>query len=94
MSIVIFSFLLLKSLEADAFTKAGLQAHNNFRKIHGVPAIKLNGRMSKEAEEYAKKLAQSGILKHSSSKYGENLAMGCSSKKGFEMKAEEATRNW
>ena len=65
-----------------------------FRKIHGAPEMKLDEKMSKEAEEYAKKLADMGTLQHADTDYGENLAMKCSSEKGEEMTAEEATKNW
>ena len=65
-----------------------------FRKIHEAPEMKLNEQMSKEAEEYAKKLASLGTLQHAQTDYGENLAMKCSSQKEDEMTAEEATKNW
>ena len=74
----------------------GLQSHNMFRKIHNAPPMKLDNQMSKEAEEYAKKLADMGTLQHSSRDgrkgAGENLAMGCSSNKA--MTVEEAVKNW
>ena len=80
------------------FAENGLKAHNMFRKIHGAPDMKLDEEMTKSAEEYAKKLAKMGTLQHSSSDErsgnGENLAMKCSSLKGDEMSAEEATKNW
>ena len=66
-----------------------------FRKIHGAPDMKIDEKMSKEAEDYAKKLVQLGTLQHAQGiDYGENLAMKCSSKKDDEMTAEEATKNW
>ena len=65
-----------------------------FRKIHSAPEMKLDEKMSKEAEDYAKKLADMGTLQHADTDYGENLAMKCSSQKGEEMTAEEATKNW
>ena len=69
-----------------------------FRKIHEAPEMKLDEEMTKSAEEYAKKLAKMGTLKHSSrderSGNGENLAMKCSSREEDEMSAEEATKNW
>ena len=77
-----------------SFAENGLKAHNMFRKIHGAPEMKLDEKMSKEAEEYAKKLADMGTLQHADTDYGENLAMKCSSEKGEEMTAEEATKNW
>ena len=65
-----------------------------FRKIHKADDMKLNDEMTKEAQDYAKKLADEKIFRHSNSKDGENLAMGCSSKKDEKMGAEEATKNW
>ncbi len=84
--------------DSDEYAKNGEKAHNMLRKIHDAPGIKINSEMSKSAEEYAKKLAASGNFQHSSKDErkgdGENLAMKCSSKKGEEMGAEEATKNW
>ena len=76
------------------FAQNGLKAHNMFRKIHNAPAMKLDEKMSKEAEDYAKKLADMGTLQHAQTDYGENLAMKCSSQKEDQMTAEEATKNW
>ena len=77
-----------------SFGERGLKAHNMFRKIHNAPAMTLDESMSKEAEEYAKKLASMGTLQHAQTEYGENLAMKCSSRKEDKMTAEEATKNW
>ena len=83
---------------SGSFADKGLQAHNMFRKIHGSPPMKLDSQMSKDAEEYAKKLASMGTLQHSGREArkgaGENLAMKCSSRKEDVMTAEEATKNW
>ena len=83
---------------SGSFADKGLQAHNMFRKIHGSPPMKLDNQMSKDAEEYAKKLASMGTLQHSGREArkgaGENLAMKCSSRKEDFMTAEEATKNW
>ena len=81
------------------FPKNGEEAHNLFREIHAAPKIKLNDKMTKEAEEYAKKLVELNKLEHSKPEdrdnQGENLAMKCSEKEGEEvMTAQEATRNW
>ena len=84
----------LDSTSGD-FEQKGLAAHDAFRKIHGTEPLTLNAQMSNEAAEYAKVLAQKGTLVHSKTggKYGENLAMGCTSR-SEEMSAEEATKNW
>ena len=63
------------------------------RKIHGAPDLDLDETMSKEAQEYAMKLAEAGKLEHAKTKYGENLAQGCDFD-GKEISAEEATRMW
>ena len=76
------------------FAQNGLKAHNMFRKIHNAPAMTLDEKMSKEAEDYAKKLASMGTLQHAKTDYGENLAMKCSSREEDQMTAEEATKNW
>ena len=78
----------------DDFAENGLKAHNMFRKIHEADEMKLDDKMCKEAEEYAKKLADMGSLQHADTDYGENLAMKCSSEKGEEMTGQEATKNW
>ncbi|EDO49462.1 predicted protein, partial [Nematostella vectensis] len=70
--------------------------HNKFRKVHNSPPMTLNAEMSKSAKEYAEKIAKSGKFTHSSKEerdgVGENLSMGCSSKKG--QTPEEAVTNW
>ncbi len=75
-----------------SFEEAGLRAHNIFRKIHKSKPMKLDDDLSKEAAEYAKKIASEGKLEHSKTEDGENLAMGCSPE--AKMDALEATRNW
>ena len=63
--------------------------------MHGVPEMKLNVLMSKEAAEYARKIAQMGALVHASAEernnQGENLSMGCDSDG---QTTAEATTNW
>ena len=60
----------------------------------GMKTFTYSGTKVKEAQDYAKKLADEKVFRHSNSKDGENLAMGCSSKKDEKMGAEEATKNW
>ena len=84
-----------KEKEKDKdFAKKALKAHNIYRKVHKVPELKLNETMSKEAEEYAEKIAESMELKHSKSEDGENLALGCSSEEYDDLTAGEATMHW
>lgn len=51
-----------------------LKAHNEYRGKHGVPALKLNKRLCRYAEEWARVIAARGVLAHrSNSEYGENI---------------------
>jgi glioma pathogenesis-related protein 2 len=57
-----------------------LKAHNEYRARHGVPPLKLNKRLCKHAEEWARILASRGILLHrNNSAYGENIFCSWSS---------------
>ena len=80
----------------DSFQQFHLDAHNKYRKVHNAPSMTLNSQMSKEAEEYAKKLAKMGGIKHSPKEerngHGENLAMSCS--ENGDLKDDFATKNW
>ena len=77
------------------FDENGLQAHNDFRAIHGSTDLKLDSTLSEDAELYAKELSKLGHLKHAQLEdIGENLAYGCSLKDGYELSAAEATKRW
>ncbi|XP_038128995.1 GLI pathogenesis-related 2, like isoform X2 [Cyprinodon tularosa] len=60
------------------FAEEVLQCHNEYRKKHQAPPLKLCSKLSREAARYAESLASTRILKHSveSSRgsCGENLA--------------------
>lgn len=83
-------------LEFTEEEQTGLLKHNEFREIHGVPAMKLNRTMCDEAKAYAEKIAQKGQMKHSTSQerngQGENLSMGCST--DMPQAIETAVENW
>lgn len=83
-----------RATSGNSFEQGGLDAHNKFRKIHGTSEIKLNRKMCKEAEDYAKILAKNGGLQHANVKDGENLAYACSSAPGKGLSGAEATKNW
>lgn len=76
--------------------KQGLAKHNEFRQVHGVPAMTLDRQMCDEAKQYAQTLLNMGSLMHSPSSersgQGENLAMGCSTSAAQPI--EEAVTNW
>ena len=89
-------------LSAQEFIKSALETHNTFRAIHNAPPLKLNLKLTKEANDFAKKLAQNGA-KHIPMAHedrlvlqkedeGENLAAGGSIAGG--MTAYGAVRNW
>lgn len=84
--------LLLLAFETEA-----LDEHNKFRQVHGSQPMRLNREMCDEAAAYAKIIAQSGNMKHSTKEQrkgqGENLSMGCSSNKGGQT-TTEAVDNW
>ncbi|XP_036597480.1 Golgi-associated plant pathogenesis-related protein 1 [Trichosurus vulpecula] len=55
-----------------------LKAHNEYRRRHGCPPIKLDNKLNHDAQQYADALATTKVLKHSSESSrgncGENLA--------------------
>ena len=64
-----------------AFEQESLDAHNKYRAIHNVAAMKLNKDMNAKATKWAKYMASLGTLKHSESKErdgnGENIYYSC-----------------
>ncbi|XP_074618603.1 Golgi-associated plant pathogenesis-related protein 1-like [Acropora palmata] len=83
-------------VEGSSFEQEGLDKHNEFRTVHGVPPMTLNAEMSQQAAAYAEKLANLGQLKHASREErngdGENLSFKCGPEKG--QTAAEAVTNW
>ena len=63
------------------FIKQSLKSHNDYRKSHGVPALKLNDSISAKAQKWANHMADSGDFKHCPDRdykgdtLGENIAM-------------------
>ena len=71
-----------------------LAVHNNFRKVHNAPKVKIDQAMCKEAKEWADNLAKTGVLKHSpDTKDGENLYMACVPK-GRKLKPWKSVVAW
>ncbi|TNN02537.1 hypothetical protein fugu_010024 [Takifugu bimaculatus] len=60
------------------FADEALRCHNDYRRKHQAPPLKLNSRLNREATSYAQSLASTRILKHSEQSSrgscGENLA--------------------
>ena len=93
----IFLRFLYSISDRDTFDKNALNIHNLFRKIHGVPDLEMNERLSKDAQDYAEHLAKTASSAHSLRKdrpgQGENIAVGCTSA-GSELRSKEAISQW
>ncbi|XP_054922392.1 Golgi-associated plant pathogenesis-related protein 1-like [Dermacentor andersoni] len=55
-----------------------LRRHNHYRRLHGVPILRLNKKLSRIAQGWAQHLADAKDLKHLDREYGENLYAGTS----------------
>ncbi|XP_064079225.1 uncharacterized protein LOC135196370 isoform X3 [Macrobrachium nipponense] len=83
------------SSEEGDFAEECLKAHNNYRKKHGVPALKLNKELSKFAKEWAQTIAKKNVLQHrDNNKYGENIYCAWSSNPNHKIKGSEAVESW
>ncbi|KAJ8973072.1 hypothetical protein NQ317_002287 [Molorchus minor] len=72
-----------------------LQAHNEYRKKHGVPPLKLNKEMCRVSQEWANRLIRTNVLQHSNNReYGENLFCIQSSNPNFSISGKDAVDNW
>lgn len=72
-----------------------LKAHNEYRTKHGVPALKLNKKLCRYAEEWAKVLAARGMMVHrNNSEYGENIFGLWSSNSTGAIDGREPVDNW
>ncbi|XP_022090873.1 Golgi-associated plant pathogenesis-related protein 1-like [Acanthaster planci] len=77
------------------FKRDAVKAHNRYRSMHGAPNIKLNGNISKYAQEWANKLAKEGQLQHRSEhKYGENIYYGADSRGLDELTGDKAVKSF
>ncbi|RXM34199.1 Golgi-associated plant pathogenesis-related protein 1 [Acipenser ruthenus] len=60
------------------FAEEVLRTHNEYRRKHRAPGLKLSSKLNREAQQYADALASTRILKHSAEssrgQCGENLA--------------------
>ncbi|XP_067001116.2 uncharacterized protein [Anabrus simplex] len=72
-----------------------LRAHNEYRQKHGVPPLKLNKKICKYSEEWAKHLASRGHMEHrQNSDYGENIFCSWSSNPNHRITGREPVDNW
>ncbi|XP_029776093.1 Golgi-associated plant pathogenesis-related protein 1 isoform X1 [Suricata suricatta] len=71
------------------FNNEVLKAHNEYRRQHGVPPLKLCKKLNREAQQYSEALASTRILKHSPEssrgQCGENLAWASYDQTGKEV---------
>lgn len=79
----------------SGFEMECLNAHNEYRLKHQVPALKLNKKLCKYAEEWAKLLASRGIMSHrTNSEYGENIFCLWSTNSTGVVSGREPVDNW
>lgn len=72
-----------------------LKAHNEYRNKHGVPPLKLDKKLCKYSEEWAKILASKNNLEHRrNSPYGENIFCMYSSDCDFTITGRIPVDNW
>lgn len=77
------------------FEEDFLAAHNEFRRRHGVSPLKLDKKLSKISQEWAKSLADRNILEHRrNSPYGENIYCIYSSDPNFTVSGKEPVNTW
>ena len=58
----------------NKFQKDCLDAHNEYRRQHGAPALKWSSKLAADADKWAKDLAKRGVIQHTSSRdQGENI---------------------
>lgn len=77
------------------FEEEFLETHNEYRKRHGVPSLKLDRKLCKYSEEWAKHLAQKNILEHRpGSNYGENIYCLYSSDPNFKVNGRTPVDTW
>ena len=61
--------------------QVGLNLHNQYRRIHNAPAMRLTSELNNNAQRYADKLARESLLEHDPNKNGEgeNVGLQCGS---------------
>lgn len=59
--------------QISTFALESLNAHNQYRRKHGAPALSICPKLTKVAQNYAETIAKKDSLVHSNNDYGENL---------------------
>ncbi|KAG8240067.1 hypothetical protein J437_LFUL019611, partial [Ladona fulva] len=81
--------------EDDEFAKEGLRIHNELRRKHGTPELKLSPALCEYAKQWAKILSREESIRHRpNGKYGENLFSILSSNTNWKVIAQEACDTW
>ena len=76
----------------DIFCRQAIEAHNKFRAAHNVPSLVWATDLARDAEAWAKTLADEGKLTHDQLKeVGENVFMAS---QGFDTVGQEAVKSW
>ncbi|XP_050302498.1 uncharacterized protein LOC126740500 isoform X3 [Anthonomus grandis grandis] len=85
----------LRSVTEGSFNEVFLEAHNNYRKMHGVAPLQLDKSLCRYAEEWAKHLASKNILEHRpESNYGENIYCLYTSDPSFKINGNTPVDTW
>ncbi|XP_014354751.2 repressed by EFG1 protein 1 isoform X1 [Papilio machaon] len=83
------------SIIGEKFEDEFLRAHNEYRRKHAVPPLELNKKLSKYAEEWAKKLLKLGRVEHrDQNEYGENIFYAWSSDPNFTVYGRDPVDKW
>ncbi|XP_039630178.1 uncharacterized protein LOC120542095 isoform X1 [Polypterus senegalus] len=78
---------------SSKFEKEFLEAHNNYRKLHGAPPLQLTRELCQSAQEWADHMLSIKSLQHSDTDNGENLYYAWSSTPK-EILGKEAVDSW
>ncbi|XP_021917536.1 protein PRY1-like isoform X2 [Zootermopsis nevadensis] len=79
----------------DEFAEEGVRIHNEYRRKHGVPDLKLSKSLCSYAKEWAKILAREDRFGHRpDGKYGENIYCMWSSDPQQRVTAKDACQSW
>lgn len=79
----------------EDFAKQALEAHNAYRKRHGVKSLKLSKKLTAYAQEWADKLAREDSFEHrQNNAYGENLYSSWSSNPKAKITGNTPVDSW
>lgn len=82
-------------IDVNDFAKEALKVHNEYRRKHGVPDLKLNDQMCKYSQEWADTCARTSSLQHrANNKYGENIFSMYSSDYSHTPSPRDAIKEW